>query len=291
MIVKKIVFFVIIFFILIKNAKAETVGVVEDIVYLDFKPTAVFAIVEDELGKLTRYPAFLPQMFIEGERRFFQSKEYYVLSPIKIKTSSNLIRFLFVFIGEDFKLASSRVKESESKDVVLAASSIPELNSRVSLKSVELTKVNLKLKELEDSYASIELKAIELASLDRLIEMSQEMEARKFVMEKNKQEKERLQELIEEGRSYESKLDLDELRKQLAIDLQETAKATAVADRLALRKKRSAVSNMQKKLLRIQESRNIDIEGLMRELSALKNKRKELEKELKMESSPEDREF
>src|SRR5262249_48625981 len=98
----------------------------------------------------------------------------------------------------------------------------------------------------------------------------------------------RLDALNNLGRQVVDPDNIDVLRQDLQADLAETAKVTAVADRLNLRRRGGGVQDFAKKVNLVKEPHSANPESLAQEVLRLRKIRKELEAKLNLSTHESD---
>lgn len=242
-------------------ALADT-GLFEQRVRVSFQPTGSFLLLSTEPGSVRSFDSAI----VEG------SGEYLVGAPLK-----ELGALATFFIrGKDALFAATpvrRVSEVDRRSREDIATSVQELErERLDIERV-IGFSEIKLRELR-------LRAMQIAGVDELIKLQTELN-RLQTADKNRQaEEDRLKQLVKIARSQKDPEGIDLLRQSLSENLRDTAQATALAERLKSRKKRSALESFQEKMALIKEMSQYSREELAREILTLRARRRELERAL-----------
>jgi len=187
------------------------------------------------------------------------------------------VSYTFFLLGSDGTFAATPVKTLSSEVFHKAGQTEAELRTgmegfskRLALLRAEYQSADHRLNELRD-------RASVLANVDEIIELKLRLAKLQNTDQDNSAERERLKTLIELGRQQEDPPEVYELLQELSLHLSETAKATAMADRLNSRRREVARVNLNDRLALIREMKSVDSEALGKEILALRTKRKKLE--------------
>jgi len=204
--------------------------------------------------------------------------EYLTATALKPVPSKGDFYSTFFLKGRDAAFAATPVRTLKAeadrspprKDFEARALEVETLFQELS-KSVAQKESQLKV--LRD-------KAMKLAGVDEIVRLQMEHNRLQASGDRRVSEQTRLRELINLGRKLPDPEGIDLLRQKLSGELRDTAQATALADRLKVRKKQAAKETLQEKLNLVKEMSKYNREEIAREILALRARRKELEKRI-----------
>jgi len=269
---------------LFSESSADGSTVLEQVVSVPFLPKRAFVLLDLGRNSPLQYPAHL----VVREQK--QDGELEILAagriPAVMRASDDLVRYSFFLLGADGTFAAIPVREV-SKDRLRAATrtetdllqSMDELGQRLTLLRTEYEGVDHKLNQLRE-------RASVLANVDEIVELKMKLSKLQSSGEDNSSERERLRTLIELGRQLGEPADIYSLLQELSLHLSETAKATALADRLNSRRREVAKASLNDRLALVKEMKNVDAEALGKEILVLRAKRKKLESQRQAPSGP-----
>lgn len=261
---------------------SQTIGV-------PFKPVSAFALVESRVGEIKQYKAIAIPKPLSTNLQGNQT--YLAASPIPAHslndTANNSLRFAFFLASVNGEFAAGEVTELSYDQLKAESISIDELNQAILKYEKELPDLRTDNADLEAQLMELRDKASKIANVDDIIDLKVELENLKGFDEKKIVELDRLRALINLGRTSAEPTEADKIRTNLISQLTESAKITAFADRIANRKRDSALANYRRKVNLVKTAEGVDAETLAQEVLALRKRRRELESRLNLNSTPE----
>ena len=132
-------------------------------------------------------------------------------------------------------------------------------------------------------------RASRIAGVDEIVDLKLQIGALEGGGEGNQEEQERLRSLIARAREFTDSPESDARRRELQTQLEETAKATAMADRLNARRREAARETLNRQLALIREMRSLSRAELAQSVLQLRARRRGLERRLDISpNGPED---
>ena len=262
---------------------------VAESIELPFKPTKAHAYIETRFKDVQVYPA---ETYVIEEH--LGKSEIVVGAMIEWnRFDMNGKAFLLAFIFEDDegKFSGFPVHTVSNDDCLrktVGISALREQSETIEQQVKDLEQNSLildqRLKELRD-------KVSVLVGADKIIQVRSEVAANKGRVSDLTIDKQRLERLISQSKTMPEMEDVDILRRELSVHLQEAAKATATADRLNKRKKEAAMHEIQNNVALIKETNQDNPQDLARMALELRAERKRLEMRLGSSASESQNEF
>jgi hypothetical protein len=262
---------------LVGIAQAESLRepMVEQLVTVPFKPSGVFAMLEQQVGEVKKIQSEAIIPAISGKDKAY---EIFLGAPISPNVQGSvMLNYTFFLKGADGSFAATPVKQAERSELVENGLSLEELEmeeKRLRNRSASVSEENSRL---SDSLQDLRQRASQIAGVEDIVDIKMELARLQGFGEQASAESGRLRALLDYGRKYKDASDINRLRYELTLHLQEAAKKTAVADRLNSRRKQAAKSSLEQKLALVGETRGYDAQALAKELLKLRAQIKELE--------------
>lgn len=272
-------------------AGTQTGNIIEQVVASGFRPDRVLMLRENGLGEVRQHVA---SYILRGGEQRENYEQIFVgarLGPNTAASHAGKMLFTFFLIGNRGDFAATPItgwtmeqirENNRSVNALLEESST--LEAEFKSKQVELTEVEAKLGELRN-------RASQIAGVDEIIDVKMKLTQVRGYGADNEVEQRRLRDLVERGRAYDepdnSRIRVQQLSQQLA----ETARVTALAERLNARRREAARESVERKIALVQEMRGVDAEALAREVLRLRSERRELEAQLGPATTAEDIQF
>ena len=264
-----------------REAYAETKEaretILEQLVSSAFVPQSVFVFREGDGLPLKKLAAhFIDQGPVEsGDRKFLLG------APLNVVVGdTGRVHYTFFLKGNDAKFAATPVRDV-SKSVLLESVQGPEELKRDIAAFEESEKaLEQSLKDLQKELQALRRRASQVAGVDEIIDLKVELTRLKGFGEQTEAEQERLKRLIEFGRKRKETASIDERRSELTVQLQDTAQRTAMASRLTARKRENARLTVEKKIALVQEMSSYNAEQIARDVLELRQRNRELERQL-----------
>ncbi len=270
------------------------VGIVDRLVVSEFMPTKSVVLIESAIGQVIKYPAQFVVDETHTPEGLSGAKQYLVGARIPLEVVAALpeyFRFVFVVSNDADEYSQSVVgaisKENLKKGSKIEkayAEMIDNLKNKIAVQKEEMQAFEAKLAPLRE-------KAAQVARIDDIVDLKMALARLQGFSEQNEAETERLKKLVELGKNAPELPDIYQRIQDLSINLQETARVTAMADRLSSSRREAAIAGLQQKLVLVREAKNHDREALAREVLTLRRKRKTLEAQLHLDSPERTNEF
>lgn len=266
----------------------STSGFIYQLVSMSFFPSRVFLLQEIRPGEIRQYPA--ESMYAERESISSSKMRVFLAAQVPVPPEAEgaylmpTFHVTFLMQGERDSFAAMPIKKWTLEKLRSNSQSAQVLSERNNRSKHQLEEEQAKLQEREEKLTLLHGRASQIAGIDEIIDLKMELARLRGFGEEAVAERAQLQDLIEVGRKLKDPLDIDERRHELLIQLAETARVTALADRLNRRRRTAALANIQKKLAFIKETKDVDLEVLAKRASTLRLKRKQLERMLNVSS-------
>lgn len=265
----------------------ESVGIIDQIISLSFEPQIHFVLKEIAPGVVKQYKASAVEMR-EDNVEAGAAKKLLVGANVPLGQTSrkaNGFHFTFFLAGQDATFAASEIKRWSEAELRQNSTPLPILEERISEVENKLKLSRVEALALEEKLTALRRRASEIAEADKIIALKIEANDAKQSIDHDALETARLRSLIDQARDLEDPDGIDSYRQELALNLEEAAKVTAVADRLNQRKKESALRNFLKKIELVKEMDASNPSELAQQVLQLRKKRRELENRLGITSS------
>lgn len=256
----------------------DDVGIISELVEISFAPIRVNLLVVNQNEQIEKYHAeFIPIDNDGAGHRIYAGGR---ISIDRKGALTNPILVTFIFEGNNNEMAATPVKSWNLNSINRNTKSIIELSKGKEIIKEKITAAQAQMAELERR--SLELRNIvsQIAGVEEIVKLKNELAATKARITDLKADKERLAKLSEAAKEKAEIDDIDILRRELNVHLTEAAKATAMADRLSKRKQKAAMQSIQEKIAVIKETANEDPKALARLALELRAERKKLEMRL-----------
>lgn len=261
------------------DADEADVGVIDQLVTLSFYPKQVILLLETSVGNVRRYSG----MFVSATQEKPVGDRYLLGSPIPRTLLSRLpdpVRYVFFIIDDQGNMATTPVRQLSKKALLRNGRAVRVLVDYVNAAALQLKEEDEALRTLLENTRPVRERASQIAGVDDIIDLKMELAKLQGFDEENVAEVSRLKTLVERGRNLPDMPNLYPLIQELSLHLEEAAKVTAMADRLNTRRRETALSGLQKKLALVKEAKNYDREALARDVLRLRERRRELERQL-----------
>ncbi|MCC6931785.1 MAG: hypothetical protein IT292_00815 [Deltaproteobacteria bacterium] len=262
--------------IAVSNKLPEDVYLISDIEEIPFEvQTSKMVVWQPEQG-VSVYPALSDPL---GKGAGMQ---YFIGGPVNLENQAQKSELYYSFLLSDAQgnFFATPVSIIALKDLFSQEKEFSELETQ---NAGLINKIN----DTEQKMAKLETRAIELRNMiseivgvNRLIKLRKEAAALQARNAGLQAHQEYLQSLQERAKAVPELEDIDILRKELNANLQATAEATALADRLVKRRKHTAMLELQNKLSAVRETANDDPKALAKQALELRSERKRLEMKL-----------
>lgn len=263
---------------------------VDQTVSVSFKPKRQFLLIETGLGAALQFPAtYLPRDVNATAEQEARRLLLAAAVPWAADLANNReAHFTFFLIGEDSLFAATPVKSWTSDKVMENMQTTKQLHraadelfSRAHSLDGTTAKMKLEIDTLREQ-------VLQIAGIDELVSLKMKLAQLQGRGENNVSEQERLKTLIQRAREMGDPPDIYARMQELSLHLTETAKATALAERLGRRQQEAAQQHVHNKLGLIQEMRELDTTALTQELASLKAERVRLESAVAAHRAPGD---
>ncbi|MCC6954245.1 MAG: hypothetical protein IT290_09020 [Deltaproteobacteria bacterium] len=251
--------------------------VLEQLVSSAFVPQSVFVFRQGDGLPLKKLPAhFVDQGTGEGTDR-----KFLLGAPLNLVIGEpGRVNYTFFLKGSDAKFAATPVRDITKAELLEGSQSPDELKKEIEQFEASEEKIRLSLKDVQQELQALRRRASQVAGVDEIIDLKVELTRLKGFGEQTEAEQERLKRLIDLGRKRKDSAGIDERRSELTTQLQDTAQRTAMASRLTARKREAARLTVERKIALVQEMSAYNPEQIAREVLELRNRNRELEKQL-----------
>ena len=251
---------------------------VAESIELTFKPTKSRVYIETGFRDVQAYPA---ETFVVEERaNRCDVVSGAVVDWNRFDMNGKSFSVAFVFEDDAGNFSSFPVKSVSNDDCLKKTVGTDssrgqgeDLRQQVQSSEQSILLLERRGKDLRDKVSLI-------AEVDKIIQVRSEIAAAKARVSDLSIDKQRLQRLIAQSKTMPELEDVDILRRELSMHLQEAAKATATADRLNKRKKDVAMHEIQNNVALIKETNIDNPQDLARTALELRAERKRLEMRL-----------
>ena len=257
---------------------SEHFGIIDQAVASSFRPESVFLLVAG--AGVKEFPAVF---LTRGGSGLDQGGEILAASLLPQAES---LSFSFFLKGHDLSFAATPVRTWSRESIRKNTVSYSELTAEVSTLSRQLKDKQTLVAKVEQELDSLRSKASAVAGVDEIIDLKIELARLRGFGDQKAAERERLRDLVSIGRKRTDPEGVDALRQELSLHLADTARATAMADRLRVRRKEAARATLDKKLAFVKEMSRYNPEELAAEVIRLRNRRRELEARLNLRPAP-----
>lgn len=284
------------------SAFAETskVAVIDQLVLNYFMPSRISILQEVALGKVLRYPAYsliLAEDVTTGKQNSAGLMTLLVgaaIYPELTNLRKGKAHYTFFLAGEAAGNRSfsatpirrwSKIEVDEySKSTSELEKTIVDVHKETAAKVKQIKLRDVKLKQLRERVAQV-------AGVDGIVELKMELAKLRAFDSKDNEIQGSLVKLVEVGRQMADPENAKLWRKSLAEDLRGAAEVTAMADRLAKRRRQAALKAFKSQSQLIKAMKDYDPQMLARKLLKLRKKRRELEGRLNLSKHSENLEF
>lgn len=265
---------------------------VDQFVSVPFEPQSVYLLLEKRLGSLEEYPA----RYLRRET-FTKSGaapgELYIGAQVPYAGASREpedVRYTFFMRGAEMSFAATPIRTWTQEAFTSNMATTDALREECVRTEHEIAQRRAESAVFEGELKGLRDQASKIAGIDEIIDLKMELARLKGFGDQKAAEKERLKALLAEGRGQQAEdPKIDVLRQELSANLRDTARMTAMADRLKSRRREAARTTVEKKLSLVREMSRYNPETLAQEVLKLRAKRKDLEAKLNIApASPSD---
>ena len=275
---------------------SERAILVDQVVTASFQPKKVFMLLEDGRSRVRQYPGYFT---VREEQMDSENVDLQLLVgalvPRRIARSfGETVRFSFFLLGSDGTFAATPVKSALFSSIEKNSLAESTLKDRISSLSVKLNEQQAEYITVQRDLDALRERASSVINVDELVNLKMQLAKLRGQGDDDTTETDRLKRLVERARQMDDLTDGYPLIQSLSLDLTETARVTAMAERLNSRRRDAAKQTLSEKLALIQEMQNVDAESVGKQVLTLRQQRKQLEAELARigkSVTPEEQEF
>lgn len=267
------------------NPLGGLVGLIDDILRLDFEPQIMYALYEDRPGHFVQYRAAASRIDDSSAESDESSLlgSFVLGAPIHLSPEENKagkFKFILIASGDNGALSYSPVQSWDHARLRENSKGLVALDLEVANAKTELEQLEQEQARANKRINKLMAEASSIAGVDAIVELQMQYDSLVGVEEEKDTEVERIDRLIDNARELPDPDNINTLRSNLAQNLQAAAKVTALADRLDRRSRDAAVLKFKKKLQLVEEMKTADTKALAKEVLELRKKRRELENRL-----------
>jgi len=248
--------------------------VLYEYVQSSFKPKRIYALLFKASGELTQIRGYgLSQ---PGSVTNFLVGSFVPQKLIETNSTSR-VAYTFFLVGTNTEFHATPVKLLSMAALQEQQIDLERLKADLRALIGQKDEIETEVKGLERELSSVRSQLMDQAGLDSLLQVKRETQAQEELTRILSEEAKALAARIEQARNLDEPKEYSDRLQSLSKDLEDTAKVTALADRLATRRKEAALESARRKLALVREMQDVDRERLAREVMNLRRKRRRLE--------------
>lgn len=253
-------------------------------VAVPFRPLQVFLLVEASPGRVLQFSGQSVARYPEEEDKADRMLVAAELPLEILSKKSDAFYHTFFLVGENTQFAATPVRKWK-KELFLAEESNPKAyDKKLEMLSKELKDQKDAEAALEKEFSMLREDASKIAGVSEIIDLKTRLTSLKGFEKDQTAEALRLKTLVEHGHDLKDPSGINAHYQELSVQLEEMAKATAMADRLNVRRREAARSTLKTKLDLIKRYKTIDTEALAQEVLRLRARRRSLERRAQQQS-------